>query len=187
MTFRGSKAIEGEVTSEALALARATTKLEVGEETSLEEGEIPQIETVTGRETTGGGMKNKPQVQVQGTDHTEAVRDGRRSLGETTRQTTPKDNPETRETTGITDMRDMKKTKPLLVNITPETTIPEKEIGVLVPDNTEGETTALDMSKREEEEAEITVQVIEVTEVTGKEEMVGGSMAMTNEETAQGP
>ena len=52
MTFRGSKAIEGEVTSEALALARATTKLEVEEETSLEEGEIPRIETVTGRETT---------------------------------------------------------------------------------------------------------------------------------------
>ena len=133
-------------------------------------------------------MKNKPQVQVQGIDHTEAVRDGR-SPGEITRQKTLKDNPEIRETTGSIDRRDMMKTKPLLVNITPKTITPGKEIGALALDNTEGETTALDMSKREEEEAEITVQVTGVTEVTGKEEMVGGSMAMvmTNEETAQGP
>ena len=172
---------------EALALALSTIKLEVGEEPLLGEGEIPQIEIVTGTETTGGGMKNKPQVQVQGTDPTKAARDGRRSLGETTRQTTPKDTPETRETTGITDMKDMKKTKPLLENTTQENTTPEREIGVLVPDSIEGETIVLDMNKKEEEEAEIIVQEIEVIEVTGKEEMVGGAMAMTNEETAQGP
>ena len=43
------------------------------------------------------------------------------------------------------------------------------------------------MTKTEEEEAETIVQETEVTEVTGKEEMVGGAMAMRSEETAQGP
>ena len=78
-----------------------TIKLEVGEDLLLGEGENPQteIEIVTGTETTGSGMKNKPQVQVQGIDHTEAVRDGR-SPGETIKQRTLKDNLEIKETTG---------------------------------------------------------------------------------------
>ena len=54
MTFMGSEAIEGEAIPEALALAlaQAITKLEVEEVISLEEGEIPLIETVIEREIT---------------------------------------------------------------------------------------------------------------------------------------
>ena len=84
-------------------------------------------------------------------------------------------------------MKDMMKTKPLLESILQQNITPERETGVLVLDSIEGGTIALDMSKKEEEEAEIIVQETEVTEVTGKEEMVGGAMAMRNEETAQGP
>ena len=40
------------------------------------------------------------------------------------------------------------------------------------------------MREKEEEEEEITAQVKEVTEVT---EVAGGTLAMKNEETAQGP
>ena len=132
-------------------------------------------------------MRNKPQVQEWGIDHTEAARDGR-SPGETIKQRTLKDNLEIKETTGSTDRRDMMRPKPLLVNTTPRNTTQGKETEALALGNTEEETTAQDMNQREEE-AEITAQIIGVTEVTEKEEMVGGSMAMvmTSEETAQGP
>ena len=75
MTFMGSEAIEGEAIPEvlALALAQATTRLEVEEEISLEEGEIPLIEIVTERESSRSGTMNNP----QGQDHIEVTTDGK--------------------------------------------------------------------------------------------------------------
>ena len=43
------------------------------------------------------------------------------------------------------------------------------------------------MTKTEEEEAETTAQMREVTEVIEEKEVVGGTMAMRSEKTAQGP
>ena len=80
--------------------------------------------------------------------------------------------------------------KPLLVNIIPGITTPTpgRETEALALGSIEEETSAQDMNQKEEV-AEITAQTIGVTEVTEKEEMVGGSMAMVmiSEETAQGP
>ena len=61
-----------------------------------------------------------------------------------------------------------------------------KELEAPVLEGTEEGTTAPDMNTREkeEEEAETTAQMKEVTKVI---EVVGGTLATINEETAQGP
>ena len=61
-----------------------------------------------------------------------------------------------------------------------------KELEAPVLEGTEEETTAPDMNMREkeEEEGETTAQMKEVTKVI---EVAGGTLAMKNEETAQGP
>merc|ERR1712082_200249 len=61
---------------------------------------------------------------------------------------------------------------------------------VLAPEDIRTETTVQEKIKKEEEVIETSAQEIEgteVTEVIEKVEMVGGSMAITDEKTAQGP
>ena len=166
---------------------RASTNQEVGEEPHQGEGEDPQAVTLTNIWITRPGMKNNPQEEE------EEARNGKKTHGEST-----KCNKEVEEITRCN--QEVAETPQIIgvigtvmwENITHQTMdmAPGREKEVLAPEDIRTETTVQEKIKKEEEVIETSAQEIEETEVTEvieKVEVVGGSMAITVEKTAQGP
>ena len=156
---------------------RVSTNQEVGEDPHQGEGEDPQARTQTNTMTTRHGMKNNLQEEE------EEARNGKKIHGENT-----KCNQEVVETPQTIEVKDIV----MWGNTIPQTMVMAQGRGreVLAQEDIRTETTVREMIKKEEEVTEISAQEIEKTEVTEvieRAEMVGGSMAIIDEKTAQGP
>ena len=154
---------------------KASIRQGVGEDPPQGEGEDPQAETQIEIKTTCCGMKNRLQEEE------EEARSGKKMPGGIIKHY--QDIVEIPQTIEVRDIV-------MWGNTTLQTMVQRRGREALALEDIRRGTSAQEMIKKEEKATEISVQVIEeteVTEVTERAEMVGGTMATTDEKTAQGP